>query len=180
MRTVAAVFAALTFPLTLIGGVGAASARPAAAVDADAAATAVSDIPNYVDNGQKDPRVAARAAVVEAKMLNPAVVAEAQRMLDKGVFTVTTKDADSRHLSVGGCGFLRLCVYFNRTEQRYIAAGASAAIAAAICIAGTPAACVVASTLVAIASVYISDRGGICSGRLRVQVLPYPGRPRCV
>ena len=101
-------------------------------------------------------------------------------MLDTGEFAQGARPSDPRSLSVGRCGFLRLCIYFNRTEQRYIAAGSGAAVAAAICIAGTPAACAVAAALVAMANVFISDRGGICRGRLRLQVFPYPGRPRCV
>ena len=50
---------------------------------------------------------------------------------------------------------------------------------AAICVGGTPAACVVAGALVGIASMYINERGGICNGALRVQFLPFPGRPAC-
>ena len=151
----------------MLGIVTSALVAPAAASDEDPTSTA---------------DLSAEIALIEAQMQDPRVKAEARKMLGKKEFAVSSDPVpDPAAISVGGCGFLRACVYFNRTEQRYIAAGSGAAVGAAICIAGTPAACVVAATLIAIAiaNVYINDRGGICSGSLRVQFLPYPGRPRC-
>lgn len=179
-RTLTVGFAALALVLTMVGSAGAATVQPAAP-SAGSSAGAIGLSADELAAALEDPGVAKEARRIQAQMQDPAVVAQARQLLASGAFTVSTgSQSDPRYLSVGGCGFLRLCIYFNRTEQRYIAAGAGAAVAAAICIAGTPAACVVAATLVAIAGVFISDRGGICSGRLRVQILPYPGRPRCV
>ena len=88
--------------------------------------------------------------------------------------------AVSPSLSVGGCGFLQACLFFNKTEQRYLASGMSAAVGAAICVAGTPAACVVAAAVVAMATIYVNDHG-VCNGkRLRVQFLPYIHVDGCV
>lgn len=85
----------------------------------------------------------------------------------------------SPELSVGGCGFLQVCVYFNRTDQGAILAGAAAAIAAAICLVASPAGCIVASAAVAIAFYYLTENGR-CPSRLRVRLLPSPGGARCV
>lgn len=87
----------------------------------------------------------------------------------------------SPDISLGGCGFLQNCIYFNHTDQKAILAGGGAGIAAIICIVGSPAACVVAAVVVAAALVYL-DHHGICGSnkKLRVRWFPSPGGPKCV
>lgn len=94
----------------------------------------------------------------------------------------TKSKTPSTNLSVGGCGFLQSCVYFNQTDQRAIINGGSAAIAGLICIVGSPAACVVAAVIVAVAMTYLSDKG-ICSGGRRLRIGFFPkvgGNSACV
>jgi hypothetical protein len=80
----------------------------------------------------------------------------------------------SPQLSVGGCGFLRLCVWLNRGDQLIVAAGSFAALTAMICLAG-PAACVVASAVAAATFQAISNRGYICPNYMVVEILFSPG-----
>ena len=82
-------------------------------------------------------------------------------------------------VSAGGCGWGRLCIYLTPSEQRAIYAGGGAAIAAGICAVTGPVGCGVAAVVVAVALSFINDKG-ICSYRLRVQVLPWVGSARCV
>jgi hypothetical protein len=100
---------------------------------------------------------------------------------------ITWSEAPSSHgvitpqISVGGCGFLQNCLYFNHTDQKAILTGGGAGIAAVICIVGSPAACVVAAAVVAAALVYL-DHHGICghSNKLRVRWFPTPGGAKCM
>jgi len=85
----------------------------------------------------------------------------------------------SPKLGVGGCGFLQLCVYFNRTDQGAIAAGAAAGLAVLICAVTSPAGCAAAAVVLAMAAYYI-DHFGICRNQLRVRILPFPGGAKCV
>lgn len=75
---------------------------------------------------------------------------------------------------LGGCGFLRLCVWLNRGDQLIVAAGSFAALTALICLAG-PAACVVAAAVAAAVFQAISNRGYICPHYMVVEVLFSPG-----
>lgn len=83
-------------------------------------------------------------------------------------------------ISVGGCGFLKNCIYFNQQDQRAIIAGGIAAATGLVCLISGPA-CVVAGVVAAVAFVYLSSRG-ICSNnrRLRVRWFPNVGDPTCV
>jgi hypothetical protein len=85
------------------------------------------------------------------------------------------------NISLGGCGFLQNCLYFNHTDQKAILYGGGAGIGAAICIVGTPAACVVAAIIIGVALVYL-DHHGICgnSRKLRVRWFPTVGGATCV
>lgn len=89
--------------------------------------------------------------------------------------TVTTS------IRVGGCGFLQLCVYLNRTDQGALAAGGAAGLAIAICAipaVGTAACAFVAAALTA-AAYYIAAHG-FCKKELRVRIFPSPGKLGCV
>jgi hypothetical protein len=87
----------------------------------------------------------------------------------------------SSNLRAGGCGFLQLCIYFNRSDQRAIINGITAGLAAAICSRVPGAGCAYASAVLAIAASYLADHG-ICSNELRVRILPIPDllSPACV
>ena len=82
-------------------------------------------------------------------------------------------------LGVGGCGFLQLCVYFNRTDQGAVAAGAAAGLGVLICAVTSPAGCAAAAVVLAMAANYI-DHFGICRNQLGVRILPFPGGAKCV
>ncbi len=93
-------------------------------------------------------------------------------------FPVTGKVRAGK-LSAGGCGFLQLCIYFNRTDQGAIAAGAAAGLGVLICAVTSPVGCAAAAAVLAIAAYYI-DHYGFCRNQLRVRILPVPGSARCV
>ena len=83
-------------------------------------------------------------------------------------------------LGLGGCGWFQLCVYLNRADQSALIQGGLAALAAVICIIGSPAACVVAAFALGAALSYIGSNG-FCSNQLQVELLPFPGtNVRCV
>ena len=87
------------------------------------------------------------------------------------------------NLSEGGCGFLQRCVYLNRTEQLYVAAGAIGVIGAALCAGGFGLTCATAVALVEMAGVWLGKHGGVCptsKPRLRAQWLPWPQVEGCV
>ncbi len=95
---------------------------------------------------------------------------------------VPSSPVASSDLRAGGCGFLKLCIYFNRTDQAAIIAGGSVAVAGAIC--AIPAVgtigCTAAAAVVAAAVTYLTDNGR-CKGELRAQIFPVRGgRARCV
>lgn len=80
-------------------------------------------------------------------------------------------------LSVGACGFLRLCVWLNPGDQLIVAAGSFTALTFIICLAG-PIACGVASVVAAATFQAISNRGYICPNYMIVEVLFSPGTVR--
>jgi hypothetical protein len=67
-------------------------------------------------------------------------------------------------------------VSFDKTDRTALASGAGAALGAAICFAG-PVACGIAATVIAVALVYIDDRG-LCAGdgELRIDTATLQGR----
>ena len=79
--------------------------------------------------------------------------------------------------SIGGCGFLQVCVYFTPTEQRMILGGYGYLLAAGIC-AAFPPGCVPAGLVIVVAGIYLNDQ--VCPGRLRMRILPTVGGGRCV
>jgi hypothetical protein len=88
-----------------------------------------------------------------------------------------SRENTSPQLSVGGCGFQRLCVWLNRGDQLIVAAGSFAGLTAIICMAG-PAACVVAAVVAAAVFQAISNQGYICPNYMVVEVLFSPGTIR--
>ena len=84
-------------------------------------------------------------------------------------------------ISTGGCGFLSVCIYLNRNEQKYAGESSVALVAALIC---TTAVACAASAAIATAVIRYVDRHGICPSsrpRLRVRVFPsFTGDPTCV
>ena len=86
------------------------------------------------------------------------------------------------NMTFGGCGFLQKCVYFNKTEQKYIGIASIAGIVAMICAATAGVGCVVAVVIGAVASKYVDDHG-LCPSskpRLRVKIFPTVGSATCV
>ncbi|UQB05749.1 hypothetical protein [Clavibacter nebraskensis] len=69
-------------------------------------------------------------------------------------------------------------ISFNKTDQTALASGAGAALGAAICFAG-PVACGIAATVIAVALVYINDRG-LCAGNRELRIDTATLRGRCV
>jgi hypothetical protein len=138
--------------------------------------------------GQFDPKAwAAVKAALDASKLTKSVsvvggVRTTKYTLADGSALALTEPAGSAHgvspmLSIGGCGFLRLCVWLNRGDQLIVAAGSFAALTAIICIAGPPA-CVVAATVAAAVFQAINNRGYICPNYMVVEVLFSPGTIR--
>ncbi|MFS0703455.1 hypothetical protein AB6N23_02925 [Cellulomonas sp. 179-A 9B4 NHS] len=81
----------------------------------------------------------------------------------------------------GGWDTRGLYVSFNTTEQQAIAAGATAALAAAICFipgVGTVA-CVVAGVVIAVATTFLVANG-ICRGGKHLRIYPTSRTGRCV
>lgn len=93
----------------------------------------------------------------------------------------STTSTPSPDLRAGGCGFLQLCIFFNRSDQAALLSGAGAGIAAAICRLATITgpACGLAAAVVAVATYYLIENGR-CPGDLRVRILPFVGQERCV
>lgn len=89
--------------------------------------------------------------------------------------------AGPEQISTGGCGFLSVCIYLNRNEQKYAGESSVALVAALIC---TTAIACAASAAIATAVIRYVDRHGICPSsrpRLRVRVFPsFTGDPTCV
>lgn len=88
----------------------------------------------------------------------------------------------TQRVSVGGCGWLKVCIYFGKQEQSYIGVAGIAAITVFICGATGLLACSVASGIATAAGRYV-DRNGLCPSsrpRLRVTILPAVGDTQCV
>lgn len=87
----------------------------------------------------------------------------------------------SADLRAAGCGFLQVCVYFNRTDQGALLAGSTAALATAIC--AIPAVgtvgCAFVVGAVAAAAFYVNENGR-CPNELQVRVFPSVGKIECV
>jgi len=86
---------------------------------------------------------------------------------------VVGHEAPGEHqVSTGGCGFLQVCLYFNRTEQKWIGGASVSAVAALVCSSAVGCA---AAGAIAYAVVKYVDKHGICPRsrpRLRVKVFP--------
>ncbi len=125
------------------------------------------------------------AAPAQAADRQPTSVAEPRSDVVAPVAPGVVKDPSitgpAPAIGLGGCGFLQNCIYFSQRDQRALISGGAAGIAAVICIVGSPAVCVVAAVIVAVAVSYLGSRG-ICSGsrRLRVRWFPSVGGATCV
>jgi hypothetical protein len=80
--------------------------------------------------------------------------------------------------SVGGCGFLRLCVWLNRGDQLVVLAGATYLLVAAICLAAPLVGCLVVGAALVMAQQWLNNRGYICSNYLVVELAFSPGTIR--
>ncbi len=79
----------------------------------------------------------------------------------------------SPQLSVGGCGWFTVCVWFNRSDQSMLETGGVAFIAAVICGIAEPM-CPFASAAAGAAAYYLSSHT-LCPNYLVVELFPWPG-----
>jgi hypothetical protein len=89
-----------------------------------------------------------------------------------------TTGQPSPQFSVGGCGFLRLCVWLNRGDQLVLLAGGVYALTAMICIASLGVACVVVGTALVMGLQYIMNRGYVCPNYEVIELAFSPGTIR--
>lgn len=131
-------------------------------------------------SGQASAQADPPAISAEADAVDGVATAPADSVVIEDTPVVVGKAVPPTEISVGGCGFLRSCVYFNKRDQQAIIAGGAAGVIATLCLSGGPAVCIVGSAIVAAAGVYLSARG-ICSNNryLRVQWLPSVGNLTC-
>jgi hypothetical protein len=84
-------------------------------------------------------------------------------------------------MTTGGCGLFQVCLYFNKSEQKWIGGASVSAVAALVCT--SPIACAAAAAI-AYALIKSVDKHGVCSKsrpRLRVKVFPTASfQPSCV
>lgn len=80
--------------------------------------------------------------------------------------------------SVGGCGFLRVCVWLNRGDQLIVMAGVFGVLAAAICFAVPVIGCIVVAGALAAANQALNNRGYICPNYMVVELAFSPGTIR--
>jgi hypothetical protein len=91
------------------------------------------------------------------------------------VFDAERENAYKLGVTVGGCGFLQVCLFFSRTAQQYIITAGLTAAEIALCKATGPLVCVISGAVVATVLLYITLKGGICSAskpKLAVRMLP--------
>lgn len=81
--------------------------------------------------------------------------------------------AISPQLSVGGCGFLQVCVWLNQTDQIYLEQFGVGFIAAVICSLAPPM-CPFAAGAAAAAWQYLSNHS-LCPNYLVITLFPWPG-----
>jgi hypothetical protein len=82
-------------------------------------------------------------------------------------------------IGAGYEGGRRVFVSFNRTDQEALATGGGTALGAAICVVGSPVACGIAGTIIAVALVYLNNNG-ICGGGRELRIYASTLRGRCV
>lgn len=80
--------------------------------------------------------------------------------------------------SVGGCGFLRACVWLNRGDQMIVRAGSFTALGILICAAVPAIGCAVVAGALAAAAVALQQRGYICPNYMVVELAFSPGTLR--
>jgi hypothetical protein len=85
----------------------------------------------------------------------------------------TSQAAVSPNLGVGGCNFLTICVYLDRSDQTVIAAGGAAFLAQALCMAFPPA-CPIAWGAMTSAATWLAFHP-YCSHMLVITLFPWPG-----
>ncbi len=78
-----------------------------------------------------------------------------------------------RDLSVGGCGWFTFCVWFNRSDQFLLEAGAVGFLGAVICAIAVPL-CPFASAAAGAAGVFLSTHA-LCHSYLVETLFPWPG-----
>jgi hypothetical protein len=139
-------------------------------------------------SGQFDPKAWAsvKAALDASKLAKSTSLLDGVRttkytLADGSILSLSepvgSRSGISPKLSVGGCGFFRLCVWLNRGDQLIVAAGSFAALTYIICFAG-PIACGFALTVAAAVFQAINNRGYICPNYMIVEILFSPGTIR--
>jgi hypothetical protein len=86
-------------------------------------------------------------------------------------------------ISAGGCGFLTECLFFDKSDQKWLASATTPAVVRAICVVTAGIGCVVAASVAGVVMKYVLKHG-ICPSshpRLRITVFPsVSGSPTCV
>ena len=80
--------------------------------------------------------------------------------------------------SVGGCGFLRVCVWLNRGDQMIVMAGSFTTLGILICAAVPLIECAIVAGALAAAATALQQRGYICSHYMVVELAFSPGTLR--
>jgi hypothetical protein len=78
----------------------------------------------------------------------------------------------SQRASAGGCGFLQVCLFFNKSEQTYIAGASIAGISALVCSTGVG--CGVAAAVAFALGKYVDSHGVCPKSKPRLQVKVFP------